>query len=75
MRSLQHVHSSSPLPYNLPSPLPPSPLPHSPQTLAMVDATGAAGLTGMMLLDRGHTTRFGHPEPTAVSAGRGWVCC
>jgi hydroxylamine reductase len=36
------------------------------KTLAMVDATGAAGLTGMTILDRGHTTKFGHPEPTAV---------
>lgn len=40
----------------------------------MVDATGAAGLTGMTILDRGHTTRFGHPEPTAVS-GAGWGIC
>ncbi|KAL4859420.1 Hydroxylamine reductase [Chlorella vulgaris] len=35
-------------------------------TLAMVDEVGAVGVKGMRLLDQGHTTKFGHPEPTQV---------
>ncbi|PSC68490.1 hydroxylamine reductase [Micractinium conductrix] len=36
------------------------------KVLAMVDATGAAGLKGMALLDHGNTSKFGHPTPTPV---------
>lgn len=35
-------------------------------TLDMIDQLGAAGVLGMKLLDHGHTSRFGHPEPTPV---------
>lgn len=36
------------------------------KVLGMVDACGAAGLTAMKILDEGHTSKFGHPEPTQV---------
>ncbi|EFN59446.1 hypothetical protein CHLNCDRAFT_29581 [Chlorella variabilis] len=36
------------------------------KTLGMVDELGAVGVKGMQLLDKGHTTKFGHPEPTQV---------
>jgi hydroxylamine reductase len=36
------------------------------QLLALALACGTANLRAMELLDAGHTTRFGHPEPTPV---------
>ena len=37
--------------------------------LQLVMGCGKANLKAMELLDKGHTSRFGHPEPTAVKLG------
>jgi len=37
--------------------------------LQLVIGCGKANLKAMELLDKGHTSRFGHPEPTAVKLG------
>lgn len=39
------------------------------QLLALVMGCGEANLTCLEILDRGHTTLFGHPEPTKVKLG------
>ena len=39
------------------------------ELLPLVLECGKANLKCLEILDRGHTTRFGHPEPTAVNIG------
>lgn len=40
-----------------------------PELVALNMACGKTNIRAMEILDEGHTTRFGHPEPTTVSTG------
>ena len=39
------------------------------ELLALVQKTGEFGVKSMALLDKGNTSRYGHPEPTQVNLG------